>query len=361
MSVRKFQAGEWVEVRSEEEILQTLDSRGQLDGMPFMPQMLQYCGKRFPVFKRAHKSCDTVRGPAGLQVADAVHLGGLRCDGAAFGGCQAGCLLFWKTAWLKPVGGPPTGERQESVGTAASRKKTCTREDVRAGTLAPKQEDPDDPVYVCQATRLPYASKPLPWWNLAQYVEDYTSGNVTLGTLLRGVLYAAYFNVMQAGIGVGRPMRWLYDKVQALWGGVPFPRRAGSIPAGSPTPSCELNLEPGEMVRVKSHREILATLNTESRNRGLFFDAEAVPYCGKTYRVARRIERILDERTGKLIRFKNPSVVLEGVFCQARYSAHRMFCPRAIDSYWREIWLERSTDGGIDKTLECTSVTGRQV
>jgi hypothetical protein len=355
MSTQKFQAGEWVEVRSEEEILQTLNSQGQLDGMPFMPQMLQYCGKRFPVFKRAHKSCDTVRGPAGLQVKGAVHLGQLRCDGAAFGGCQAGCLLFWKTAWLKPVAGPSTGGRHESPGRAAIRKETCTREDVCAATLAPEQPDPADPVYVCQATRLPYASKRLPWWNLAQYVEDYTSGNVTLATLLRGVLYAAYFNVSQAGIGVGRPMRWLYDKFQALWGGVPYPRRAGSIPLGTPTPSCELNLQPGETVRVKPYREILATLNTENRNRGLFFDAEAVPYCGGTYRVARRIEQIVDERTGKLIHFKNPSVVLEGVYCRARYSADRMFCPRAIDSYWREIWLERATEGGVSEKAECAS------
>ena len=58
-----LQAGDWVEVRSKEEILRSLDSSGRLDNMPFMPQMFQYCGKRFRVFKRAHKSCDTVNGP----------------------------------------------------------------------------------------------------------------------------------------------------------------------------------------------------------------------------------------------------------------------------------------------------------
>ena len=36
---RKLIAGEWVEVRSKEEILRTLDGNGQLDGMPFMPEM----------------------------------------------------------------------------------------------------------------------------------------------------------------------------------------------------------------------------------------------------------------------------------------------------------------------------------
>jgi hypothetical protein len=31
---------------------------------------------------------------------DTVHLSDLRCDGSAHAGCQAGCLLFWKEAWL---------------------------------------------------------------------------------------------------------------------------------------------------------------------------------------------------------------------------------------------------------------------
>ncbi|MGD0614565.1 MAG: hypothetical protein ABSA69_03870, partial [Verrucomicrobiota bacterium] len=80
---------------------------------------------------------------------------------------------------------------------------------------------------------------------------------------------------------------------------------------------------------------------TENKNRGLFFDAEMVPYCGGTYRVLKRVDRILDEKTGKMVRFKNQAVILEGVICQSRYSDCRMFCPRAIYSYWREIWLER--------------------
>src|SRR5262249_5765154 len=70
-------------------------------------------------------------------------------------------------------------------------------------------------------------------------------------------------------------------------------------------------------------------------------DAEAVPYCGGTYRVLSRVTRILDEKTGRMLHMKTPSIILEGVYCKARYSDCRMFCPRAIYSYWREIWLER--------------------
>src|SRR5882757_2491663 len=95
------------------------------------------------------------------------------------------------------------------------------------------------------------------------------------------------------------------------------------------------------MVRVKPYEEILATLDADNKNRGLYFDAEAVPFCGHTYRVLSRVTKILDERTGRMVNMKTPSLILEGVYCQARYSDCRMFCPRAIYSYWREIWLER--------------------
>jgi hypothetical protein len=67
-------AGELVEVRSEPEILATLDAEGRLDGLPFMPEMLQYCGQRFRVFKSAHKTCDTIEKTGGRRMRNAVHL-----------------------------------------------------------------------------------------------------------------------------------------------------------------------------------------------------------------------------------------------------------------------------------------------
>jgi hypothetical protein len=159
--------------------------------------------------------------------------------------------------------------------------------------------------------------------------------------MFRGLVYSGYYNLSWAGIGVGRPMRWLYDKFQALWDGIPYPRWRGNLPPGQATPTSALNLQPGELVRVKSYKEILATLDTSNKNRGLFFDAEMVPYCGRIYRVLKRVNKIVDEKTGKMLIMKTVSIIMEGVWCQARYSNCRMFCPRSIYSLWREIWLER--------------------
>src|SRR6266540_4261362 len=95
-----LRAGELVEVRSEAEILATLDEKGELDSLPFMPEMRQFCGGRFRVYKRAVKLCDTISWTGMYRMENAVHLEGVRCDGQAHGGCQAGCNTYWKEAWL---------------------------------------------------------------------------------------------------------------------------------------------------------------------------------------------------------------------------------------------------------------------
>ena len=96
-----FRAGDLVEVRSKEEILATLDADAGIDGILFMPEMLQYCGRRFRVAAVAHKTCDVAQKTLkSRRLETTVHLTGLRCDGSAHGGCQAGCLLYWKEAWI---------------------------------------------------------------------------------------------------------------------------------------------------------------------------------------------------------------------------------------------------------------------
>ena len=346
--------GDWIEVRSKSEILETLDKNGQLDGMPFMPEMFAFCGKKFQVYKRAHKTCDTVFPVRGRRVTRAVHLE-TRCDGDAHGGCQAGCLIFWKEAWLKPISrnspddAAPRVEAHSGNVSAAS-LAGCSESDVYSLAQL-SSSNGGAPTYVCQATQLPYATTHLAWWDIRQYVEDYWSGNVGLWRILCGLVYSMYYNLSQAGIGVGPSMRWFYDKLHWLWRGSQFPRKGGTIPEGRPTPTATLNLQPGELVRVKSHEEILRTLNTNSKNRGMSWDAELVPYCGGTYRVLKRVTQIVDEKTGRMQEMKTPCIILDSVVCQARYSNCRMFCPRSIYSYWREIWLER---------VEPSVVSGRQ-
>jgi hypothetical protein len=338
-------AGDWVEIRSKDEILATLDKNGRLDGLPFMPQMFKWCGRQFKVQKRAHKTCDTVSGDyVGRLLPNGIHLD-LRCDGEAYEGCQAACLIFWKEAWLKPVSQDArvAGEPKPAL---AGRSPGCTEADVLKGTQTPDQPPGSKVKYICQATELLNYTQPLKWWDARQYVEDFTSGNNSLPRMLRGFLYFAYLYVTQAKRRTfGRPGRWLYDHIQSLWGGVPFPRRAGLLVSGKDAPIVNLDLKPGDVVRIKPFQEILATIDTHNQNRGMGFDAEMVPYCGKLFRVKTRVEKFVDERNGYIRRMKTPAVILDGVVCRSRYSESRLFCPREIYAWWREAWLEKVTAG----------------
>jgi hypothetical protein len=314
-----------------------------------MPQMLRYCGKRFKVFQRAHKTCDTIAynwDSPGRKLPGGVHLN-LRCDGKAYGGCQAACLIFWKEAWLKPAEADAAAEAAPVSGAG------CTEAGVLSATRADDPGQSGTPRYSCQATELLNFTSPLPWWDARQYAEDYSSGNATLGRIARGFVFVGYFyGTLAFSRKLGAPARWLYDRFQALWGGLPYPRRRGTLPSGQLAPKATLDLQAGDVVRVKSYEDILATLDADNKNRGMSFDGEMVPYCGTVLRVRGRVERFIDEKTGYLKRMKTPAIILEGAICRGRYSNHRMFCPRAIYSWWREIWLERVPAEARDEVAE---------
>lgn len=325
-----LKAGEWVEVRSREEILATLDRNASLEGMPFMPEMLALCGRRLRVFKRAHKTCDTAEKTGGRRVPGAVHLENVRCDGSGHGGCQAGCMVFWKEAWLKRVEGPAP---------AAAPAAVPVDELVEQGAYFSGRGGPEADIrWRCQANELFRATTPLPWWDFRQYAEDLASRNIGFAALARGAAFSVYRRLIELGVGYRVLVRF-WDYLAGVFKELgPYPMRKGSL---AKTPSEELGLQPGDWVRVKSYPEIVATLDANNKNRGLFFDVEATRFCGRTYRVHSRVTRILDEKTGEMLNFRNPCIVLEQVYCGGELSKHRVFCPRAIYPYWREIWLER--------------------
>ena len=356
----KLRAGDLVEVRSKKEILATLDPNGRLEGLPFMPQMFQYCGQQFQVIASAHKTCDVIAGE-GRSLPNCVHLD-IRCDGQGYGGCQSACLIFWKHAWLRRVDEAKASYQAHaavtpSPGTAEVHVPACTESNVWRATKHLRASG--EMIYSCQATRLPHFTGPLAWWDVRQYIEDYRSGNVSLARLACGFLYQSYTHSTQAWRHrLGRPARWVYDAFQAAIGGIPFPRKPGALPPDKPAPIADFNLQPGDLVRVKSHEDILATVTKGGMNRGLLFDKEMVPFCGRVFRVKTRVTTFVNESTGRLTTLKTPAVILEGVWCQSRYSNKKMFCPRALYSWWRDIWLERIPD---EHTINPGAQSGREV
>lgn len=319
-SVKGLRVGDLVEVRSAEEIMATLDERGELENLPFMPEMLKFCGQRLTVHKVAHKLCDTINRSGIHKMENAVHLTNSRCDGASHGGCQTACLLYWKEVWLKRV--EPGGA---SLATAGRIDLSLLEINTQ------KEPGPDgEPRYSCQATELLRAAPAcLPRRNLGQYVTDVKTGNVSALASLKAFLVVLFNRLQDLSKRVLPRRLWFRDGLR--WDAVKG-RVVGATPTGY------LNLEPGEMVRIKTQEQIEATLNEDRLNRGMSFDEEMARYCGRTARVQARVTKCLDEKTGRMLTMQNPCVVLEGVVCDGVYNAS---CPREFVSFWREIWLER--------------------
>ena len=319
-----LRAGQLVEVLSADEIMATLDERGELESLPFMPEMLQYCGQQFTVASVAHKLCDTQTRSGMRRMHRAVHLTGVRCEGQAHGGCQAACLIYFKNAWLKRV---DDAEPDLAPRVAAPQQTSRLLPLLVAASRNPAEDGTE--VYSCQATELLRAAPQiLPLRDLGQYVQDVHSGNVGVRWAVRALL-VGLFNRMQ-GFSIRALPRWLRIHDGLRWGFLKG--------TADKTPTVRTDLQAGELVRIKSKEEIMGTLNRDLLNRGMGFDAEMARFCGRTARVARRIDRIIDEKTGRMLQMRGPCVVLEGIVCEGAYNAS---CPRAITPYWREIWLER--------------------
>jgi hypothetical protein len=335
-----LRAGDLVRVGTEEEILRTLDADGRLEGVPFMPEMLRFCGQEFRVRARAHKVCDTIEWQQFRRMDTAVHLAELRCDGSAHGDCEAGCLLFWKEAWLRRVESHDEdgSDLPSSVETSdASRTRPVVDVETLSQATQVGTNEAGQTLFSCQATEVLRATEgPVNWWEPRQYLEDLTSGNSTVRHVARAVL-VGLFNRFQK-----LSARFL-PRFCLIQGGKRYPFIKGTAPTGQ-TPGDALGLQPGEIVEIKSKEEISATLDGEDRTDGLSFDTEMLKYCGRRAKVLRRVERIIDEKTGRMLRIKRPTVILDGVICTGDY--HRC-CPRAVYPYWHEVWLTRVDDPAV--------------
>jgi hypothetical protein len=306
-----FCPGDFVEIRPLDEILQTLDDNGTLDGVPFMPEMAAFCGKRARVLRRVDKLNDWIHGTGLKRMHGLVLLADLRCDGSAHGNCQSNCHLRWREEWLRPADRAGSAdkfpERAPQSQLAALSAFASRQSDAAAGTH-----------YVCQATELTAGGSPLRMADPCHYARDLLTGNVRLLPLCTG-LAIAFFN-----------------RVQRKHGGPVFPNY--SVGTTKTSPHEALGLQPGDLVRVKPKSLIEPTLNNASRNRGLWFDREMIRFCGAEHRVKTRVERTIAEKTGELRLLTNPCIILDGVTATGEYQG---FNPENEYIFWREIWLER--------------------
>lgn len=95
-----LQPGERVRVKSESEILATLDSCGKSSGLAWIPCMRKYCGQECRVYKRVEKIILESTGEI-RKAKNTVLLEGVICEGVY--GCDRSCFPFWREVWLERI------------------------------------------------------------------------------------------------------------------------------------------------------------------------------------------------------------------------------------------------------------------
>lgn len=99
-----------------------------------------------------------------------------------------------------------------------------------------------------------------------------------------------------------------------------------------------LDLKPGDLVKVKSKKEIQKTLNRWNKLKGCGIMDGMWKYCGTEQRVLKVVRQFLDERDYLMKKCKG-IVILEGVICDGTKWFGQ--CDRSCYYFWREEWIEK--------------------
>jgi len=313
MKHRSLRAGDAVRVRSPDEILATLDADGTLDGVPFMPEMVDTCGRTFHVMRRVEKTCVDGYPMRCFPGNDVVILDSPRCDGGGHDGCKHGCRVFWKNAWLAPVEADAHVEVPDADASARLRARLRVKVDARH--------------YFCQSTEL---------YRATQAFEG-SRRLLTVRIALREVR-AGDLSVPRA---IALLSRWVVQRWLRRFG---IDERLRGHQQQTLNPPLGLNA--GDRVRVKARAAVAETLNEHMRNRGLGICYEMTRCCGRKAEVRYRVDRLIDERTGVMrdisntVTLKNVNrsrILGEECLCKGQLGD----CPRGELMYWRESWLEK--------------------
>ncbi len=98
-----LQPGDWVEVKSVEEIKATLDATGKNRGLQFAYDLAWCCGKKFKIRSRLEHLIVERTGKA-LDVRNTVLLEGITCPcRCVIGGCGRADYIYWREIWLRKI------------------------------------------------------------------------------------------------------------------------------------------------------------------------------------------------------------------------------------------------------------------
>ena len=178
---------------------------------------------------------------------------------------------------------------------------------------------------VCRYTQIVAAPVPLSCWDVRQDLRPLLAGNVTI------LAFAAAL------------LAWLLNGEQGFRGRIPFPDATNG--GQSRTPADAKNLAFHDQVRVPGSMEIGKTLDAENCNCELRFDREMIRHCHPQHALVSRVDRIIDDVTGRMVRMKTLCILLHDMVATGeflRYGAQQEYL------LWREVWPNSETPRTVE-------------
>lgn len=302
-SASQFSPGSNVRVKKKDEILKTLDPLNKREGCLFMGQMWEYCGREFKVSKRINSFFDEYQHQMLKTRVPLYILEGLICEGttAAFNfQCDRSCYLFWHEEWLEKIDCNKNGYHHKIINNSIV--------DISQRSF---NENSGSQLY-CQLTN----------------IRDLARNNSILDMIIQSTAKILGFIKNRTIVLVKVVLEIL----------IPTEKKADE------QNNDYTELQRGDLVRVKSVREINCILDKHGKYKGCSFAREMYKYCGKEYAVLKPVAYFYDEAKKRNCKSKN-IVILENATCSGEFKLFPMRCDRMCFFFWREEWLEKIEKG----------------
>ena len=99
-------------------------------------------------------------------------------------------------------------------------------------------------------------------------------------------------------------------------------------------------IKAGDMVKVKTKKEIQGMLDERGKYKGCSFIGRMYEYCGNTYKVLKDVNYFYDEAKQKMCKCRN-IILLEEVTCTGKQKLFFESCDRSCFYFWHVDWLEK--------------------
>jgi hypothetical protein len=100
-----LKVGDWVRVKSHDEVRAALDAKSRNRGLTFEPEMTRYLGSVHRVAQVVERIIDEQKGKM-VHLDRTVVLDQVFCEGLCNKACPRKNPLFWREAWLERVEAP---------------------------------------------------------------------------------------------------------------------------------------------------------------------------------------------------------------------------------------------------------------